>query len=75
MNKISTKRKEIFEVLSEYLMLSEGSNEETDFDKDKLDSFDKINLLIILEEYSDNEISIMDLFECKKIGDLCDLCF
>lgn len=74
MDNMTTKADELFDVLSQYLMLPEGSTEETAFDKDKLDSFDKINLLIILEEYSNREISIIDIFECDKIGDLCKLC-
>lgn len=48
---------------------------ESIFYKDDLDSFDKMNLLVLLEEFSERELSITEVFECELISDICNLCF
>ena len=45
-------------------------NIDAEIDKDSIDSMTKIQLLIILEEYSGEDISIVDFFECNTISDL-----
>lgn len=73
MKTININKKEFYEFLKETLEL-EQCNQVTLFNKDDLDSFDKINLLISLEELYKSEISIIELFECETMGDIYNLC-
>ena len=68
------REKDLMEALKEFLEM-EDLNKESIFEKDKMDSFEKMNLLVLLEEYSMKELSIIELFQCITIGEICKLCF
>lgn len=71
---ITNKNKdELLDVLKDYFEDSEITTESI-FDKDKMDSFEKMNLLVLLDEYSGKELSIIELFECDSIGDIIEVC-
>ena len=72
MNK--NKKKEILNILIIFLELDKSVDYDVKFEKDLLDSLDKINLLILLEEELSIELSIIELYKCETLGDLCDLC-
>ena len=63
------------------MILKEAMGCETDltmdmeFQKEELDSIVKVQLLIMLEEYLERELSIVDLFKCETIGDIVNMCY
>ena len=66
-------RERFIEVLKDLLNLAETDYMNTPFRISDLDSFDKVNLLNVVEDYYESEISIVDLFECSTINDIISL--
>jgi len=66
-------RDELIMALKQYLNLPDDSSLDESYDKESLDSINKVMLVILLEEYSKKEVPIMDLFECNNINDILNL--
>jgi len=67
-------KKAVINTIKDFLDINDVCDGEIPFDKDSLDSLGKINLMILLEEEFSIEISIVEIFESKTLGDLADIC-
>ena len=64
----------LLEIIIEELDLEDkGINMDSVFDSREYDSFAKMNLIITLETYTDEEISIIELLECCTFGEIIAL--
>lgn len=62
-------------LLKEYLKEDSTVDLSEKFKKEQLDSIDKVNLIVFLEEFTGKEISVIELLECETLNDIVRLSY
>ncbi len=67
------KKEDLIIQLKEYAGMDETASIKDLIDKDSIDSINKVGMIVLLEEYTHGDISLVELFECETIEDILDM--